>query len=118
MKTPEQIGRDVIESEYGIGTDWEEPNEFGEAGFTRAQAETDIDSDDIRRLIEKAIWADRAQWFDTAGSASSQHYIDTGRYLLHEEVAELGCGHNNQSMDYDNLVTCQDCGVTFLGSES
>lgn len=40
-------------------------------------------------IIERAIQEDRTQFFDTAGSASSQHYIDTGRYMLHEEVAEM-----------------------------
>lgn len=111
MRTPEQISHDVIDANYGIGTDWEEPNPFGEEGFTRAQAESDINADDIRELIEEAIRADRAQWFDTESSASRQHFIDTGRYLLHEESAQ--CGHNNQSLDDDRVVTCDDCGFVF-----
>ncbi|HAN25824.1 MAG: hypothetical protein CMH36_10000 [Microbacterium sp.] len=61
IKTPEQIAREVIERNYGLGTDWEEPNEYGEEGFTRAQAESDIDADDIRALIEQGIAADREQ---------------------------------------------------------
>ena len=61
IKTPEQIAREVIERNYGLGTDWEEPNEYGEGGFTRAQAESDIDADDIRALIEQGIAADREQ---------------------------------------------------------
>lgn len=61
MKTPDQIAREVIEANYGIGTDWEEPNEHGEEGFTRAQAESDIDADEIRGLITAALDADRAQ---------------------------------------------------------
>lgn len=61
MKTPEQIGREVIDAHFGIGTVWEEPNEHGEEGFTRAQAETDIDADDIRGLIEEGIRLSREQ---------------------------------------------------------
>ena len=61
MKTPEQLGREAIDAHYGIGTEWEEPNQYGEEGFTRAQAESDIDADDIRLLIDEAIANDRAQ---------------------------------------------------------
>lgn len=61
IKTPEQLSQDVIEANYGVGTDWEEPNTYGEAGFTRAQAESDISADDVRKLIEDAITADRRQ---------------------------------------------------------
>lgn len=60
-KTPEIIGREVIDRHYGIGTEWEEPNEYGEEGFTRAQAETEIEADDIRLLIEEGIREDRRQ---------------------------------------------------------
>lgn len=67
IKTPNQIAAEVA-------TDWDTD------GQTRDQ--------DVR-LAKEAIEADRAQFFDTTGSASSQHYIDTGRYLLHEEVAEM-----------------------------
>jgi hypothetical protein len=92
MKNPEQISRDVLETNYGIGTDWEEPNVHGELGFTRAQVETDIDADDIGLLIQQGINADRAQWFDTSSSASVQHFIDTGRYLLPGEAEESELG--------------------------
>ena len=61
LKTPEQLGREAIDNHYGIGTRWEEPNQCGEEGFTRAQVESDIDADDIRLLIEEAVHADRAQ---------------------------------------------------------
>lgn len=61
LKTPEQLGREAIDNHYGIGTEWEEPNQYGEEGFTRAQAESDIDADDIRLLIEEAVKADRQQ---------------------------------------------------------
>lgn len=61
IKSPAQLSQDVIEANYGVGTDWEEPNEYGEAGFTRAQAESDISADDVRKLIEDAIAADRRQ---------------------------------------------------------
>lgn len=61
MKTPEQIRREVMDAVYGIGTEWEEPNEHGEEGFTRALIESDIDADDIGALIERAIEIDRAQ---------------------------------------------------------
>lgn len=118
IKTPEQISREVIDANYGIGTEWGEPNRFGEEGFTRAQAESDIDSDDIRRLIEQAINADRAQWFDTASSASRQHFIDTGRYLLPDGTSDLDdaatCGHNDQTLTNEGLVHCEDCKRTFI----
>lgn len=61
IKTPDEIAREVIEKNYGIGSPWEEPNDFGEEGFTRAQAESDIDADDIRGLIEQAIATEQAQ---------------------------------------------------------
>ncbi|WP_026820027.1 hypothetical protein [Arthrobacter castelli] len=61
MKTPEQLSREVIDAHYGVGTEWEEPNQHGEENFTRAQAESDIDADDIRLLIEEAVEADRQQ---------------------------------------------------------
>jgi hypothetical protein len=61
VKTPEQIACEVIDAHYDIGTEWEGPNRFDEKGFTRAQAESDIDTDDVRRLIEEGIRADRAQ---------------------------------------------------------
>lgn len=38
------------------------------------------------RLLESL--ADHVDTFDQAGSASRQHYIETGRYLTHPEVAE------------------------------
>lgn len=61
LKTSEQLAREVIDRHYGIGSDWEEPNQYGEEGFTRAQAESDIDADDIRLLIEEAVYADHEQ---------------------------------------------------------
>lgn len=61
LKTPNQLGREVIDAHYGIGSDWEEPNEHGEEGFTRAQAESDIDTGDIHDLIAEAVEADREQ---------------------------------------------------------
>ena len=44
----------------------------------------------VRDMIVEAIWADRDQFFDTGSSVSRQHYIDAGRYLLHEEIVEKG----------------------------
>lgn len=67
MKTPEQIAREAIRYPY---------------------PSSPIGIELIRYAVA-AINADRAQFFDTAGSASRQHYIDTGRYMLHEEVAEM-----------------------------
>lgn len=61
MKTPDLIAREAMDKHYGIGTDWEEPNQYGEEGFTRAQAETEIDADTILGIIREAIEADRAQ---------------------------------------------------------
>lgn len=69
MKTPEQIRREVMDAAYGIGTQWEEPNDDGEAGFDRAQAESDIDADEIGQLIEQAIRIDRAQQAASSGCA-------------------------------------------------
>lgn len=69
MKSSELIAREVIEANYGLDTAWEEPNEHGEAGFTRAQAESDIDSDEIRALIEQGIERDRARTGRTSATA-------------------------------------------------
>ena len=60
-KNPMLLAREAMDRVYGIGTDWEEPNEHGEEGFTRAQAESDIDADEILAVIVSAIEADRAQ---------------------------------------------------------
>lgn len=60
--TPEfMTAHEVLDDHYGVGTSWEEPNEHGEAGFTRAQVETIIDSDDIATLIAEGITRDRAK---------------------------------------------------------
>lgn len=61
LKDPILLAREAMDRSYGIGTDWEEPNEHGEEGFTRAQAESDIDADEIIAVIASAIEADRAQ---------------------------------------------------------
>lgn len=61
LKEPMLLAREAMDRVYGLGTDWEEPNEHGEEGFTRAQAETDIDADHILPIIADAIVADRAQ---------------------------------------------------------
>lgn len=57
---PEQIGHTVLEAHYGRGTEWDETNVFGERGFTRAQAETDITDADVTALIVEAILLDRS----------------------------------------------------------
>lgn len=116
-KNPHQIAQETMDRHYGIGSMWEAPNDFDESGFTRAQAESNIGEADIVALIAEAIEADRAQWFDTASSASRQHFIDTGRYLLHDgssELDEIECGHNNESLVDGRLVRCDDCGTTWL----
>lgn len=61
MKSPERIAQEVIEAEYGPGTQWEEPNQYDERGLTRALAESDIDADNIETLVKKSIGEDRAQ---------------------------------------------------------
>lgn len=61
MKTPDEIASDIMNDHFEGDSPWAEPNEFGETGFTRAQAESDIDRGDIERLITAAIEADRAQ---------------------------------------------------------
>lgn len=78
MKTAEQIALDAILLNYN-----------GREGLSESLAQGDVDADGIEVMLIAAIKEDRAQFFDTAGSASVQHYIDTGRYMLHEEVAEM-----------------------------
>lgn len=73
MKTSDLIAREAMDKRYGIGTDWEEPNEYGEEGFTRAQAESDIGADEILGVIREAIEADRAQ---RAGRLEDLHAYD------------------------------------------
>lgn len=46
MNDTEKIAREVIDAHYGLSTKWGEPNQYGEEGFTRAQAESDIDAAD------------------------------------------------------------------------
>lgn len=46
---------------YGADSDWAEPNEHGESGFTLAQVETDIGESDIDCLIQQGIKKDREQ---------------------------------------------------------
>lgn len=58
MRPPRSVAQETMESAYGPGSDWAEPNQFGESGFTRAQAESDIGADDIMALIEAAIELD------------------------------------------------------------
>ena len=60
LMSPEEIAHNVMDAHYGLGTEWDEPNSWGEQGFTRAQAETDIAADDIQALIAEAILVDRA----------------------------------------------------------
>lgn len=98
MKTPEQIGRQVIDNHYGIGTEWEEPNQFGEEGFTRAQAESDIDADDVRLLIEEGIEADRAQIASALQGTTAVPDISHGMhstYLTDDGSCDL-CGDKNR----------------------
>lgn len=61
MKDPELLAREAMDNHYGLGAEWEEPNQYGEDGFTRAQAESDIDADQILGIIQEAINVDRAQ---------------------------------------------------------
>lgn len=63
-KTPEQLAEELALKYSTTG----EPNEH------------------IYKLLVLTIEADRAQFFNTSSSASRQHYIDTWRYLLHEEM--------------------------------
>lgn len=57
----EQIAERVLDAHYGDDSDWAEENRFGERGFTRAQAESDIDRSDIAALITEAITIDRSE---------------------------------------------------------
>lgn len=57
----EQIAEQVLDAHYGDGSDWAEENHFGERGFTRAQAESDIGRSDIAALITEAVAIDRAE---------------------------------------------------------
>lgn len=55
MRTPAEISDAVMDANYGAGSDWEEPNRYDESGFTRAQAESDIDRDEISGLIVQGV---------------------------------------------------------------
>lgn len=57
----EQIAERVLDAHYGDDSDWAEENHFGERGFTRAQAESDIDRSDIAALITEAVTIDRTE---------------------------------------------------------
>ncbi|MCY1718532.1 hypothetical protein OVA26_16470 [Microbacterium sp. SL62] len=61
LKDPLLLAREAMDRRYGLGTEWEEPNIHGEEHFTRAQAESDIDADEILSIIVSAVEADRAQ---------------------------------------------------------
>lgn len=61
MKSPNDIAHTVLDQHYGPDSEWAEENSYGEQGFTRAQAETDIDADEIATLIAEAIRSDRRQ---------------------------------------------------------
>lgn len=50
-----------MESNYGSDSDWAEPNEHGESGFTLAQVETDIGESEVACLIQQGINRDREQ---------------------------------------------------------
>ncbi len=84
MRTPEEIAEATITSEYGTGTCWAEENEFGESGFTRAQAETDIGQADIARLIATAIKADREERLEGFDNALPKEIHD----CLHDRESE------------------------------
>lgn len=98
MKTMEQISREAIDKHYGLGTPWGEPNEFGEEGFTRAQAESDIDSDDIRAVIEDALRADRSQRAAAVNKTAS--------------VAELIEAYEAFDGDVDGFISAWDDYIT------
>lgn len=48
-KGPVQIATDVMNRAYGPGSDWDNPNQFSETGFTRAQRPEEPDNDRPRR---------------------------------------------------------------------
>lgn len=50
------------------------------------KAERNASGVETARLLESL--ADHVETFDQAGSASRQHFIETGRYLTHSDVAE------------------------------
>lgn len=56
-----QIAEQVLDAHYGDNSGWAEENRFGERGFTRAQAESDIDRSDIAALITEAVAIDRSE---------------------------------------------------------
>lgn len=75
-KSPDLIAREAMDNHYGIGTEWEEPNAYGEEGFTRAQAESDIEADDILAIIREAIEADRAQRAEPVHATADDWEVD------------------------------------------
>jgi hypothetical protein len=100
VKTAEQIGREVIEANYGIGSPWEEPNAYGEEGFTRAQAESDIGADEIRGLIVAAIEADRAQRFNAADMEVLFEVAESG---IAREVAAIDVRHQYANGEIERM---------------
>lgn len=59
LKTPMRLAQETMLLHYGPRSRWHEPNQHGEQGFTRAQAELDIRSEDIEQLIAYGIELDR-----------------------------------------------------------
>ena len=112
MKTPEQIAEDAARAVLIANIeniDIYSPDEDPLTALGWALGEGIEYEDGLKQLVARASEVDRAQFFDTAGSASRQHYIDTGRYLLHEEVAEMKGADERE---------CDNCGdeVTYLSS--
>lgn len=91
MKTTRQIAEDAARVVLLANVDnlriWS-PDEDPLAALGWALGEGIEHEAGLMQLVVAAIEADRAQFFDTSGSASCQHYIDTGRYMLHDEVSE------------------------------
>lgn len=106
-KTPTQVAEDVMNASYGPGSNWSEPNEFDETGFTRAQAESDIDTEEILGLIQKAIEVDRAQRPEQPSHDRAQPEEDpTPQITLTAERIHAWTGYRPSPEQMKRLATC------------
>lgn len=118
LKTPEQLAREAIDHKYGLGTRWEQPDEEGREGFARAQAEAfadtgeHIEADEIRRLIEFAIAADRRQ---IAQALEGHGPVPGIRAFARPSVSQLIDAYAAWDGEVDTFVAVWD--ACFAGTE-
>jgi hypothetical protein len=142
--TDNSAGQDIYEVGTGAAThpfesdedeaEFEEKLEEVQNAFMRAWA--DLVAEPQRQAIQRALSEVGAPPLDTAGSASRQHYIDTGRYLAEDEREHLArhpfkpntsgyCMHVGddgvcmwEAADHEREVVCRHCGgaIVFINA--